>query len=343
VNVPVVAIGARTPVGYQAASSSAAIRCGIRRVQEHPMLADRRGTLIFAGIDEGLDATRFGAIRLLTLARSALKEALAAIATDPSQAPRIDVLLALPEARPGFTDANAHWVAREVTAGLLPNSVELAARGHAGALEALRDAAQRIEAGRSDLCAILGVDSYLALDTIEWLEDNRRLAGEKNRDGFFPGEAAGCVVVASPSAKGTLGLPTLAIVRGAHSARERVLIHGDDEVLGHGLTEAIMGATASLRLPAEAIDDVFCDMNGERYRTDEWGFALLRTSSAFRSVGYQMPASCWGDVGAASGALGCALAIRAWARSYASGPRALVWGSSEQGLRSAVVLEEAGS
>jgi 3-oxoacyl-[acyl-carrier-protein] synthase-1 len=99
----------------------------------------------------------------------------------------------------------------------------------------------------------------------------------------------------------------------------------------------------SLRLPAEAVDDVYGDINGERYRTDEWGFAVLRTNHALRSVQSEVPTQCWGDVGAASGALGCMLAVRAWARGYAKGTRALVWAGSDGGLRSAVVLEEAGA
>jgi 3-oxoacyl-[acyl-carrier-protein] synthase-1 len=139
---------------------------------------------------------------------------------------------------------------------------------------------------------------------------------------------------------GALALRALAHLRGVHSARESAVIAGEDEVLGHGLADAIRGAAASLQLPAEAIDDVYCDINGERYRTDEWGFAVLRLD-ALRSTQYQMPASCWGDVGAASGALGCVLAARAWSRGYANGPRALVWGRYDGGLRSAAVLEQA--
>jgi len=137
--------------------------------------------------------------------------------------------------------------------------------------------------------------------------------------------------------------PSLASVRGAASAQEARVLKGDAEVLGHGLTEAVLGAaqSAALRLPDEAIDDVYCDINGERYRTDEWAFTMLRASHVVRDATYSIATSSWGDVGAASGALGCILAARAWARDYAKGPRALVWGSSEGGLRAAVVLEQA--
>ncbi len=339
--VSIVAVGARTPLGYTAAPSAAAVRCGLAQFQDHPFMVDALGNPVRAALDDGLDPTSLGGIRPLTLGRSALEEALSGLTLDPARSPRLDVLLALPEARPGFTDTNAAWIAREITRDLAAGPAEIVARGHAGALEALAQAAKRIAGGQSDLCAVVGADSYFSPDTIEWLMQAGRLVGDANRDGFIPGEAGGCVVVASPYAMGALRLPALAEVRAAFSARESILISGDAEVLGHGLAEAILGAAASLRLPAEAIDDVYGDINGERYRTDEWGFAVLRTNHVLRSVQYELPTGCWGDVGAASGALGCMLAVRAWVRAYAKGPRALVWGGSEAGLRSAVVLEQA--
>jgi 3-oxoacyl-[acyl-carrier-protein] synthase-1 len=335
----VVAVGARTPVGYRADASAAAVRCGLSALRDHPFMVGARGEPIRGALDHGLDPARQGGIRLAVMARSALQEALESVRLDQDGGLKLDVLLALPEERPGLTAANAAWVARELTHGLTPAPAELSARGHAGALEALRQAVARITDGSVDLCAIVGVDSYFAPDTLDWLEAGRRLAGSTNRDGFFPGEAAGCVIVASRFALGALQLPRLARVSGAHAAMESRTIASDAEVLGHGLADAVLGATGALRLPAEAVDDVYGDINGERYRADEWGFALLRAGRALRAVQCKIPASSWGDVGAASGALGCVLAVRAWVRGYAAGPRTLVWGGSDHGLRAAVMLQ----
>ena len=127
-----------------------------------------------------------------------------------------------------------------------------------------------------------------------------------------------------------------------HRSMEERSFGKGTEVLGHGLAAAIAGATASLRLPQEAVDTVFCDINGERYPSHEWGMAVLRTPEVFATTAYESPANLWGDMGAAWGALGCTLAVRAWARGYARGPRALVWGSSDGGLRGAVVLQQLG-
>jgi 3-oxoacyl-[acyl-carrier-protein] synthase-1 len=103
--------------------------------------------------------------------------------------------------------------------------------------------------------------------------------------------------------------------------------------------EAVRGATRGLSLPEQRVDDVFCDINGERHRADEWGFLALRSPGVFRdSTAYSTAVGSWGDVGAAWGALGCVLAIQAWRRNYATGPRTLVCAGSQSGLRGAALL-----
>jgi hypothetical protein len=65
----------------------------------------------------------------------------------------------------------------------------------------------------------------------------------------------------------------------------------------------------------------------------------MRTGELFRDPSaYLTAVSRIGDLGAATGALSCVLAAQAWARGYASGPNALVAGSSWSGLRGAVLL-----
>jgi 3-oxoacyl-[acyl-carrier-protein] synthase-1 len=91
----------------------------------------------------------------------------------------------------------------------------------------------------------------------------------------------------------------------------------------------------------ELLHDVYCDINGERSRTDDWGFAALRTGSLFRDpTAYRATASQLGDVGAAAAPLNCVLAIQAWRRAYAHGRNAIIWGASWRGLRGAAVLEQ---
>ena len=113
--------------------------------------------------------------------------------------------------------------------------------------------------------------------------------------------------------------------------------------LGEGLTAAVQTAVSGLNPPAQRVGDVYCDINGERYRSEEWGFVCLRLSHYFDDpTAFHSPAECWGDVGAASGPLLSMLACQAFARGYATGVRALVWASSEGGHRGAAVFESAG-
>jgi 3-oxoacyl-[acyl-carrier-protein] synthase I len=217
--------------------------------------------------------------------------------------------------------------------------LELAGSGHAGVLQGIAAAAEHLRARRQSLCAVGGVDSYLDVYTIAALASQRRIAVEGVRGGFHPGEGAGFLVLALASTARQLGLPSLAKVRGAFADTEERSIVNGGEPLGHGLVAAIAGAAGGLRLPGETVDAAFCDINGERYRSEEWAMAILRAPHLFAGSGYEAPANLWGDVGAAWGALGCVLAVRSWAREYAKGPRALVWGSSDAGLRAAAVLE----
>ncbi|WP_342377927.1 hypothetical protein NVS55_01295 [Myxococcus stipitatus] len=339
----IVAVAARTPIGLTAKSSAASARARLSRLATHPFMVDGMGHPLICARDGLLDEVLSGPARLTALAGAALEEVALKLPAlgEMRQPPR--VLLALPETRPGFSEDDAAKVVEGLGMVFRPSKApprfEVAARGHAGALHALSVANQRIHQGAEDLCIVLGVDGYLEADTLDWLAAHRQLAGEGVRTGFFPGEAAGALVVTRASVQERSGWPLLASLRGTGTAVEARGLHGDAEVLGEGLSQAILEAATSLRLPEERLDAVYCDINGERYRTEEWGFAVLRTQQLLRDSAYISPVDCWGEVGAASGALSCVLATQSWARGYASGPRALIWGSSEGGLRAAAVLE----
>jgi 3-oxoacyl-[acyl-carrier-protein] synthase-1 len=187
-----------------------------------------------------------------------------------------------------------------------------------------------------------GVDGFIDAPGLAWLDGERRLARDGIRGGITPGEAAAMLVLCRREERARAAVPALAELKGVATGQERRSLESDEGSLGEGLTDVVRRAARELRLPEEAVDDVYCDMNGERYRTDEWGLTVLRAGALFRlGAQNETGAAAWGDVGAASGALGCVLAIAAWQRGYARGPRALVWGSSREGLRGAAVLQRA--
>jgi len=209
--------------------------------------------------------------------------------------------------------------------------------GHAAALEALRHAKFRLDQGQAALVVVGGVDSYFDPETLAWLRSNQQWMNEDVRSGLIPGEAAAFVALMRPGDARTSGLSGLASIRAIAAARESKLIKTDDVSLGEGLTSAIAEALAPLG--RQLVDDIYCDINGERYRSEEWGFVAMRLASSFRDASaYRTAVGRWGDAGAATGALNLVLAVQAFQRLYARGDHALVWGSSERGLRAAALL-----
>jgi 3-oxoacyl-[acyl-carrier-protein] synthase-1 len=119
-------------------------------------------------------------------------------------------------------------------------------------------------------------------------------------------------------------------------------IHTDTVCIGEGLSAAFQQALAGLPSGNARVDHTICDMNGEPYRGNEFGFARLRSSGRFAAGSeFDTPADCWGDVGAASGPLFAILAAFAARKRYAPGPLTLLWASSQGGGRAAALLQAA--
>jgi len=342
-SVYIVATGARTPVGLQAATSAAAVRAGISGLGEHPFLVDSVGDPMPCALDALLDPSLAGPERLLALIETALGEACLPLTAAAAPCPQLVVYLGLPEFRPGFSAQDAESV-RSALARLegLPMKlleVNVLPQGHAAGLSALSVATAEIHKGRLEACLIGGVDSYFQPETMAWLDAHRQLAGTVSRSGFVPGEGAGFCLLASERFCQRMKLPALARVLAVGSGNETKLVKTEEVCLGEGLTKAVQDALDSMPT-VEAINAVICDINGERYRGEEWGFVCLRLSHYFDDpTAYLSPADCWGDMGAASGPLFAMLVCEAAARGYSKGPRVMLWASSEGGERSVAVLE----
>lgn len=347
ISVHIVATGARTPLGLDAAASAAAYRAGINAMGEHPFMIDQVGDPMLGALDAQLDPGLMGPERLLALAESALREACMPLSAKLTLHLRLPLYLALPEFRPGFTEQDA----KVVRSGLLRHEglpititeVNLFTQGHAAGLAALAAATENIQQGAFEACLVGGVESYFQPDTMEWLDENRQLAGAVSRSGFVPGEGAGFCLLMTDLATRRLGLDVLAHVFVIATGKETKLIKTSDICLGEGLTSVVRRAIGSQSSSSGRINAVICDINGERYRGEEWGFVCLRLSQYFDDpTAYWSPADCWGDMGAASVPLFAILACQAAARGYAKGPRTMLWASSEKGLRGAGVIETLG-
>jgi len=344
--VHLVALGASTPVGRDAWSSAAAVRAGVAGFRQHPYMLDKTGEPMRVAAAPWLDLEALTGIdRLQALLFAAVDQAAAPLMQRADVAPRLALAVGLPAARPGLdADLQARLIERIAKRyGRLLTSHALFACGHAASLVALDAALHKLQSRDLDACIVAGVDSYLEPETLEWLEDGDQFHGAgplNNAWGFVPGEGAGAVLLFSdPTAQafGTSGASGTNVL-GSGLAFEPKSIKSPHVCIGEGLTAAWRAALATLP-PDRLISDIYCDMNGEPYRADEFGFAGLRVRESFVSLSsFSAPADCWGDVGAAGGSLHLVLAAAANTKGYALGETTLIWASSESGERAAVLL-----
>ncbi len=303
-------------------------------------MIDRFGEPMKVTRDTGIEVTLGGPARAVEIAVSAAFEALKPLLTSGNMAD-VSLLLSTGEARPGQGDR----FAAEVHAGLrarLSNQVSFTgggstAGGNAGGLLAIHQAGKSLREGRMKFCLAGGVDTYLEPETLEWLDESEQLHSENNIYGFCPGEAAGFCLLATLRTARAHGLTPLAQVVATALASEENRIKTQSVVLGEGLGAAFRSLFADA--PKDPVDRIICDMNGERYRGNEYGFAAIRNPGRFRDAAdFETPADCWGDIGAASGPLFASLVVEAQTRNYQKGPLSLLWASSENGARAAVLL-----
>lgn len=340
--VYILGVGAQTAVGRTVAATAAAVRAGLSAATDHPLRVDRHREPMVVCRASWLPIELSGVERSLSLAMNAAREALAALPDAPNLRP-IPVFLGLPEARPGSPKGLDMALSTGVAARLRPHTriseVMSLPAGHASGLMALAEAQARILGGHADVCLVGGVESYLESETLEWIEDSQQLHARSNSWGFTPGEAAGFCLLASSRVAAALGGRAPARLLGVATAYEENRIKTETVCLARGLTQAL-GRVLDVLPASTQVDQVICDLNGERYRANELAFSMVRMARRFAAPGeFLAPADCWGDVGAASGPLFVALAVEAGRRGYARGPCQLLWASSEGGLRAAALIE----
>lgn len=341
--VVLVAMGASTPVGRDAWASAAAVRAGISGFGEHPYMIDTAGEPMRVARADWLDIGLTGGDRFEALLVPAIDQALEPLNALSSPAPRTALALALPSPRPGLPEKlQPNLMARlEARYRGRFGAVAVFPTGHAAGLLAIDAAFRKIGQGELDACVVAGVDSYLEPETLEWLEECDQLHGAgplNNAWGLIPGEAAGAVMLMRGEVAANLTLEPLAVILGTGVAHETKRIKTETVCIGEGLTEAFRAALAAMPSGMK-VSDVYCDLNGEPYRADEFGFTALRTKEYFESASdFVAPADCWGDVAAAGGPLHLMLVAVAGVKGYACGPVALAWASAEGGERCAVLL-----
>ena len=284
--------------------------------------------------------------RIQTLMEGAVVEALSPLLTARGQSghppPRLRVVIAISDDRPGLPPRWGQVMAdglQQALAGRFPGAkVELRSSGHAAGATALQRGCQLVLNDEVELCLVGGADSHLGPENLLQLEAQRQLHGaDDNSWGFIPGEASGFCLLATHATARHYGLASLLELVSVAVARERHTFRSGQVCTGTGLSQAVAQVLAAGR--AAQVDVVVTDQNGEPQRADEFGFTLARHAERFRAPpNFQVPATSWGDVGAASAPLFASLIIASGQRGYAAGEHALLLTSSETEERGALLV-----
>jgi 3-oxoacyl-[acyl-carrier-protein] synthase-1 len=347
--VVIVGVGMMTAVGLTAPETAASVRSGTARFAETSIRDKSWQPFTLAVVPEeglpGLSDRLVAAVgltaretRLLRLATMPLRECVRPVASQP---PSMGLCLALPEAPRGTPAVDGArflaMLALQVGGVFDPQRSDATHTGRAGGLTAVGQAAAVIEQGLADFMIAGGVDTYFDLLVLATLDRDGRIKSETNADGFIPGEGAGFVLLASRRAAAARSLPTVARISSVAVGFEVGHLDSAEPYKGDGLA-ATISQLAGRGAVDEPIGEVYSSINGENHWAKEWGVSYLRNRPIFRpDHRVHHPADCYGDNGAASGPLMLGLAALAGRDSRRRAP-VLVYGSSDQGVRAAVIV-----
>ena len=212
--------------------------------------------------------------------------------------------------------------------------------GHAGGLAAIRAALADLSSGATELAVVLGVDSLLDEDTLDWLHLCGRLKCDGIPAGLQPGEAGVAIALMGRGSESSTR-PLTRVGAVSVAPEERTLLSG-----ASAAGEALAKVVAECWRPYDGGTPwIVSDQNGEIYRATDWGHAVVRLRAQFEAFANPVvwyPAVSFGDTGAASALTGICAAIRAWDRNYAPAATAIVAAASDAAGRAAVSIERAG-
>lgn len=332
------AAGMVTAAGFNAESSCAAIRAGIRCVNETNLWDAESGEYLAAG-RVLLPHWWVGTGKLAELAAPAIHECMCAAA--PTRPEKIPLLIGLsPDDRPyRFANLDAEILA-ELEDRLefpLHHESKVVAKDRVSALVAISEAERLIAAGVSEFCVVAAVDSLVQQELVKHYLAERRLLTPLNSNGFSPGEAGGALLVGKSFSDHKPELRVLGIGMGWEPAN----IESHAPLRGEGLTSAISEALTTAGLSMQDIDYRITDLNGEHYRFKEMTLAAMRFPTKPKPKLFDLwhPIEYIGDVGAAIGPIVLGLAIDASRKDYGIGPTVLCTFGNDDGTRAAAIAK----
>lgn len=308
----IAATGMITPVGINSAMTASSVKAGINVYQQSDYINKKDKPMTTAWVpDDALpelheDLQWIGLKgdekRLIQLSSAALSELQPLLPKKTS----ITLFLAGPEnipARPKpITQNIINHIHKQSGVPFDLSSSRYLENGRAGVIEAIDLAFEYMSMTEKNCVLVGGVDTYCNTGLISRLDIEDRILALNITDGFALGEAAGFLLLTKDPHHSflpvSLSLPGLAEEEGHR--------YSNEPYRGDGLASAV---TSAIELSNGAkISHLYSSMNGESFSVKEFGVSSIRNSECF-SDGYQVthPADCYGDIGAATGAVLVAL------------------------------------
>lgn len=263
-------------------------------------------------------------------ARAAYAEQAESLDREPIDASFAQNLLTTAAVKAGFT--------------MSPNLRYVSLAGHAGGADCISTAIDDLDCGRISLAIVGGVDSLLDESTLEWLNSTGRLKLSDMPVGLRPGEACALLAIVHPS-RSEVTVNPVEISHVGIASEKLTLLSGLTSV-GIPLSEVLDAAAQPAGWHDATLAWVVSDLNGETYRANEWGNALVRLRAqhtALANLQLWIPAEYFGDTGSASAIVSVCVALAAFERRYSPTDTVVIASASESQMRSALVLSAAQS
>jgi len=219
-----------------------------------------------------------------------------------------------------------------------PAASRLMGTGRSGVLNAL-DLAFRYLYGTDAECVLIGGgDSYQNSELLAALDKEDRILAPGVTDGFAPGESAAFVLLTRNPALALRSATHLPSLLTPGIANEPGHLFSDEPYRGDGLDQAFKSALAAYDGDIN-IGNIYSSMNCEHYWAKEYGVAITRNANAFdNEFEIHHPADCYGDLGAATGAVLINFVTQALLNGHITIP-SLIYCSSDHQYRAAVCFE----
>lgn len=361
--IAVTAVGLVTSLALDCASSAAAARAGLTRPRELDYLVTPESTnepepLVGYPLAGGLADGFEGIGRLMRIAQLAYDDFKREIDPKYLTLPTCGWIVALSEPKhwrfvqsgldEKLSDDEINWNVDGFRAAFEAAldvdfhdmNFSVVAAGHASVAIALGRALEPLRTGQWDRCVVCAIDSLVEPTVLAQFDAEGRLKTEDNPVGLRPGEAGGFVLLETVMAAKRRDVTVTTTIAETASAVEPDHFNAKAPGLGRGMSEVVHALRAMPMI--QHPPTIVLDLNGEVYRSNDWGNALVRSAATFpvlRDADVTYPATLFGDTGAASGIVALCLAVQGMRRDYWHAEHTLILSSSDNGSRGGILAQ----